>query len=136
MTRGERLKALMKDKNVSAMEIANLLEKDRNYVYKLWSDELGNIDINVLKKIADRLDVSIDYLQFGEEKTKIAITDTGLMEHLPKDLKEFILSDENMPFIVFAKQLKNYDIENISQSDMDFLISALQMHYQKHKNKK
>jgi hypothetical protein len=137
-TRGERLAALMdkaENKEKNTIYLSQKTGKTSQYISKLKTDNIKTADPNALKIIAEELGSSYEWLEFGVEGEKILYTEPGIFNHLPIDLQDFVLHEENTPYLVVAKQLKKYDLSKMTVSDMEFLISALQMHIQKHEQK-
>lgn len=133
-TRGERLKELMakpENKNKNATYLAQRVNKTPQWISRLKSDDLKAADNKTVKVIAEELGSTYEWLEFGEEGQKVYYTEPAIFDKLPDDLKEFVIGEENTPYIVFAKQLKRYDLEkmleNIKDTDMKFLLSALYM---------
>ena len=137
-TRGERLAELMakpENKKKTSTYLGEKIGKNSSYISKIKSDTLKAADNNVIKIIAEELGSTYEWLEFGEEGQKVYYSEPAIFNKLPDDLKEFVITEENTPYIVFAKQLKRYDLEkmleNIKDTDMQFLLSALYMHTQK-----
>ena len=139
MTRGERLAELMakpENKKKNATYLAEKIGKTSQYISKLKSDIMKAVDNNSLKIIAEELGSTFEWLEFGEETgQKVLYTEPAIYDRIPNDLKEFIDNEENKPYLIFAKQLTRYDIgkmlENITDTDMRFLLSALYLHIKK-----
>lgn len=134
-TRGQRLTELMakpENKHKNATYLGEKIGKNSAYISKLRSDTLKAADNMAIKIIAEELGSSFEWLQFGEEGQRVYYSEPTIFNRLPEDLKEFVVSEENTPYIIFAKQLKRYDLEkmleNISDTDMRFLLSALYLH--------
>jgi transcriptional regulator with XRE-family HTH domain len=65
MTLGERIKSLRKEKNLTQLELAQLLNVTDKAVSK-WESTEGNPDISLLSKLSEIFDVSIDYILTGK----------------------------------------------------------------------
>lgn len=50
---------------------------------------------------------------------------------LPKDLQEFVVKEENVPYLIVAKQLEAYDLSKLTETEMKFLIDWLKMAIEK-----
>ena len=61
MTLGEKLKALLKEKNMTQEELAEQLDVSRQAVGK-WVNDRGTPEVNKLIQISDLFGVSLDYL--------------------------------------------------------------------------
>lgn len=65
-TIGQRIKRLRKQLGLSADEVAKALEKDRSTYYRYESDEIENMPISVLPKLAKVLQTSEAYILTGK----------------------------------------------------------------------
>src|SRR5690606_41066647 len=65
-TIGERIKRLRKKRGLSADEVAKALEKDRSTYYRYESDEIENMPISVLPKLAKVLGTTEAYILTGK----------------------------------------------------------------------
>lgn len=66
MTLGERIRKLRNERNLTQLELANLLFVTDRAISK-WEQGKGNPDISLLPLLAESLNVSIDYLITGKE---------------------------------------------------------------------
>lgn len=71
-TLAERIKNLRKEKKMTQLELAELLNVTDKAVSK-WETDEGNPDISLLSKLSDIFGVSIDYLLTGVTKEKIVV---------------------------------------------------------------
>jgi len=65
-TIGERIKRLRKKRGLSADEVAKALEKNRSTYYRYESDEIENMPISVLPKLAKVLGTTEAYILTGK----------------------------------------------------------------------
>lgn len=65
-TIGERIKRLRKKRGLSADAVAKALEKDRSTYYRYESDEIENMPISVLPKLAKVLGTTEAYILTGK----------------------------------------------------------------------
>jgi transcriptional regulator with XRE-family HTH domain len=132
---GDKLNELMVKKRMDAKELSDRSTVSIGYLYKVLNSK-SDPSPETIHKLANALECDIDELIEGN---KVYYTEPAIFDKLPEDLKEFVVAEENKPYIVFAKQLKRYDLEkmleNISDTDMKFLLSALYMHLQKDSTK-
>lgn len=133
---GDKLNALMVKKNIDARELSAKSNVSASYLYKVLNNQ-NEPSAETINKLAGALECDIEELIEGQ---KVYYTEPAIFNKLPDDLKEFVITEENTPYIVFAKQLKRYDLEkmleNIKDTDMQFLLSALYMHIQKNDSTK
>ena len=82
MTIGERIKARRKELHMSADELGKMLGKDRSTIFRYEKGEIENLPLDILKPIADALDVTPAYLMGWEKESKSIsyITKTSDME--------------------------------------------------------
>ena len=88
-TMAERIRALRKEKNMTQLQLAQLLNVTDKAVSK-WESSEGNPDISLLSKLSEIFDVTIDYILIGkQEEDKISLddmdSDKRLLHLLKKD---------------------------------------------------
>ncbi|MGL5437571.1 MAG: helix-turn-helix domain-containing protein [Lachnospiraceae bacterium] len=88
----ERIQVLCKKKNISLNQLEHELGFGKGYISKLGKSTPNTTKI---KKIADRLSVTVDYLMTGEESPQ------GITMHL---------SDEDQMYVEVLKKLKEKGI--------------------------
>jgi transcriptional regulator with XRE-family HTH domain len=132
---GDKLSELMVKKKMEAKELSDRSTVSIGYLYKVLNNK-SDPSPETIHKLANALECDIEELIEGN---KVYYSEPSIFNKLPDDLKEFVVAEENKPYIVFAKQLKRYDLEkmleNISDTDMKFLLSALYLHIQKSSTK-
>lgn len=84
-TFGDNLKQARNNKGFSQGELAKLIEMHSTHISR-YERNLANPTIEVVKKIAENLDVSVDYLIYGEgkEKARNQIEDSELLSIFTK----------------------------------------------------
>jgi transcriptional regulator with XRE-family HTH domain len=77
---GDNLKKIRSAKNVSQQELADIIESHSTHISR-YERNLASPSIDVAKKIAEALDVSIDTLIYGtqDEKVKNSLKDNELL---------------------------------------------------------
>jgi transcriptional regulator with XRE-family HTH domain len=82
---GDNLKKIRTDKNVSQQELADIISVHYTHVSR-YERNLAQPSIEVVKKIAEALDVSIYTLIYGaaDEKAKNSLKDTDLLNMFTK----------------------------------------------------
>jgi transcriptional regulator with XRE-family HTH domain len=125
MTRGKRIKDLMEQHNVDVKELADSIGKTVQYVYQLLKDENTNPTIEVMKGIARKFGVTIDYLEEGINEDIIAINNADILQHLTDDLKEWVSKKDSVPFIRIGKIAESLDLSKLSPDDIKlFMLTA------------
>lgn len=101
MTLFDRIKKLADERKISITQLQEDLGMSKNYLYK-WNVEDANPKIELLKKVADYFNVSIDYLIGRTNKREIADNDSELFaaeespkyETLAAHIKDDVTEDE------------------------------------------
>lgn len=96
-TLAERIKDLRKEKKMTQLELAELLNVTDKAVSK-WETDEGNPDISLLSKLSDIFGVSIDYLLTGVSKEKIVVmsaTEKIAIDDNVEDFKKVLFSELN-----------------------------------------
>jgi transcriptional regulator with XRE-family HTH domain len=133
MTRGQRIKDLMDENRVDTQELADAIGKNRSYIYQLLKDEIKKPSYEVMNSLAKKFGVTAEYIESGIDEEIIRYDEPEILGRLPKDLQEFVLKEENAPYLIVAKQLSAYDLEKLSDREMQFLIDWLKMAIDKNK---
>ena len=117
MTLFERIKKLADERKISITQLQEDLGMSKNYLYK-WNVEDANPKIELLKKVADYFNVSIDYLIGRTNKREIANHDSltysdeenakyeTLAAHIEDDVTEDEM-DEIKNYIEFIKSKRH-----------------------------
>jgi transcriptional regulator with XRE-family HTH domain len=133
MTRGQRIKDLMDENRVDTQELADAIGKNRSYIYQLLKDEIKKPSYEVMNSLAKKFGVTAEYIESGIDEEIIRYDEPEILGRLPKDLQEFVLKEENAPYLIVAKQLSAYDLEKLTDREMQFLIDWLKMAIDKNK---
>ena len=82
---GENLKQARSDKNLSQGQLAEKIAMHSTHISR-YERNLANPTIEVVKKVAEALDVSVDFLIYGnkEEKARNQIGDSELLSMFSK----------------------------------------------------
>ena len=81
-TIAERIRALRKEKNMTQLQLARLLNVTDKAVSK-WESSEGNPDISLLSKLSEIFDVTIDYILIGkQEQDTISLDDMDTNKRL------------------------------------------------------
>lgn len=105
-----KIKALRKEHNMTQSDLAQKLNVAQGAV-AMWETDKRTPDVDMLKKIADYFNVSVDYLIGNKNESSI--------EEL-----------SSKGFFRLKKGLEPYDI---SESDADFLVSVYKAHIESNK---
>lgn len=108
----DRIDVFLKQKNKNRKEMCEAIGLSYNTLASFYKRHSTKMNLDILKKIADYLGTTMDYLIYGEEKEKPANTLTGLKLEMAlneiglsfKDLDN--LSNEQAKLI--ACTLKNF----------------------------
>lgn len=114
MTLFDRIKKLADERKISITQLQEDLGMSKNYLYK-WNVEDANPKIELLKKVADYFNVSIDYLIGRTNKREIADNDSELFvaeespkyETLAAHIKDDVTEDEMNDIKNFIEFLKS-----------------------------
>ena len=86
-----------------------------------------------LAKIAEVCGVNLSF--FGEVEEVISYDEPNIFNRLPKDLQDFVVAEESVPYIVLAKQLSVYDLSKLTEIELKFLVDWLKAAIEKNNNK-
>lgn len=114
MTLGQKLKALLKDNNMTQEDLAEVLEVSRQAVGK-WVNDKGIPEVGKLVKISNLFGVSIDYLLKEECQEKIseekAISNSGY--YVSKEMLDGYLSYSRQNIKHFTGGISLFVLSNI-----------------------
>ena len=124
-------------KNISQRELARKVKIDNSYISRIENGEIQKPTFNLLKKIADVLDVSIlELLKIaGYKETEIMhymieinnIYDNPLIKNINQDIIDRTITHlSNEIYIDICKVLNEYKKGNITEEDAIRLITACQ----------
>lgn len=104
----ERIIELRKHKEYSQQELADKIKISRAQMNR-YENQAVQPPADVLKKLADVLDTSVDYLLSGaaEEKAKAALKDAKVLEQY-KELESLPESEKNVILKVVDAFLRDY----------------------------
>lgn len=98
---GDRLKKLREEKNMYQKDLANILGVSAGAI-GMYENNKRTPDFDILKKIADVFDVTIDYL-LGRTNNPTTIRVEG--DRLPKELREI-----GVEYLTIAKEMADKEI--------------------------
>jgi transcriptional regulator with XRE-family HTH domain len=121
---GIKLNELRKEKGLSLRELAEKINLSHSYIDAIEKNKT-NPSIPSLKLIADFFGVELTYFLSDEDEEVIFYDNPNILERLPKDLQDFVIKEENTPYLIVAKQLAAYDLSKLSETEMKFLVEWL-----------
>jgi transcriptional regulator with XRE-family HTH domain len=132
LTRGEKIQSILdknKQSNIgikSVAELSEAMQKTKSYIYQIIRNE-ADPSIDTLRDIARLLGVSVGYLEEDIEINEDVIyyKEPEILQHLPEDMKNFVLDPAKKPFLTVAFMLDGYDLTKLSASQMNVLIEWL-----------
>ena len=114
---GDNLKKIRVEKNISQQELADLVNTHSTHISR-YERNLAQPSIEVVKKIAEALEVSIDTLIYGEqdERAKGTINDTELLTMFAKvqslpDKQQNTVKDFLSAFVLKTDLQKNLAVK-------------------------
>jgi DNA-binding Xre family transcriptional regulator len=126
VTRGEKIDFLLKKNKKNVKELSEFIGMSDGNVYKIIKDKVKNSDPEVFHKMAEFFDCSIEEILInGIDEEKIYYDEESIFKHLPPDLQEFVVKEENTPYLTVAKMLEGYDLDKITPFHMGVMIDWL-----------
>lgn len=111
MTIGQRMKARRKELNMSADDLAAKLFKDRSTIYRYEKGDIENLPIDLLKPIADALDMTPSALMGWDQEQIDAISE------MTQDANEYDDQLENE----FKDLFDDYNETRLNHADIEKL---------------
>jgi transcriptional regulator with XRE-family HTH domain len=102
---GDKLKMLRLQRGLTITELAAKSGVTQGYISKLESGIKKEPSWKVVQALADALLIPVDDFRDG---TKFPLY--SIVDHLPKDLRDFVLSQKNIHYIEVAKDCVELDI--------------------------
>lgn len=123
---GKKLTKLRNEKGLSLRELGKKVNLSHSYIDAIEKNKT-NPSIPSLKLIADYFGVDVAYFLSDENEEVIFYNEPSIYDKLPEDLKDFVVNEENTPYLVVAKQLAAYDLDKLTDREMKFLVDWLKM---------
>jgi transcriptional regulator with XRE-family HTH domain len=123
---GKKLTKLRNEKGLSLRELGEKVNLSHSYIDAIEKNKT-NPSIPSLKLIADYFGVDVAYFLSDENEEVIFYSEPSIFDKLPEDLKDFVVKEENTPYLVVAKQLAAYDLDKLTDREMKFLVDWLKM---------
>jgi transcriptional regulator with XRE-family HTH domain len=123
---GKKLLKLRNEKGLSLRELGKAVNLSHSYIDAIEKGTT-NPSLPSLKLIADYFGVDVAYFLANDDEEVIFYNEPDILGRLPEDLKEFVLNEENTPYLIIAKQLAAYDLKKLTEREMKFLIDWLKI---------
>lgn len=121
MNFGEKVKSLRKGRDMSAVELAKLSGLSQPFISDVESGRRANPTADTLEKLSKALRVAPSY--FIDQDI---VTPLDIMPDMPEDVKDFLLSEANMPYLKLSRKAKEKGITpEMLGGLLDTLISAM-----------
>lgn len=108
---GEKIKKLRKQHKKTLYLLSEQTGISVSYLSQLERDTRENPTKDKLERIADAFNVPISFF-YDDEKESIPITSRYPINYLSDDIKEWILKEESIPYLMFAKKLSEGNLED------------------------
>jgi transcriptional regulator with XRE-family HTH domain len=131
---GKKLLKLRTEKGLSLRDLGKEVHLSHSYIDAI-EKSTTNPSIPSLELIANYFGVDVAYFLSEDNEEVIFYNEPNILEKLPKDLQEFVVKEENVPYLIVAKQLEAYDLSKLTEIEMKFLIDWLKMAIEKNNNK-
>lgn len=100
---GVRLKSLLEERNINAVKLAESIGVTKNTIYNIFKGASPKLD--TLNDIAKVLDVSLDFLVFGDEEYRDAIEEELLSLFRELNHKDKVEVVSNITALVTRQRL-------------------------------
>lgn len=117
MTIGDKLKKIRELRKLSMSELARISKVHRTTIHAIEYGRFNHPGIGTIERLAHALKVSPLY--FFEERV---ITPLEAIDKVPKDLAEFLLREESLPYLLLSKEASE---RGISAETLEKLILIL-----------
>ncbi len=105
MSIGKKIKHLLSLREMSQADLVRQTAISKATISDLINDKQKNTSLELIRRIAAALRVSPLY--FLDEK---AATPIEAIPNLPQEIRQFILNEENMDYLVLAHKIKTMDL--------------------------
>lgn len=105
MSIGKKIKHLLSLREMSQADLVRQTAISKATISDLINDKQKNTSLELVKRIAKALRVSPLY--FLDEN---AVTPFEAIPSLPQEIRQFILNEENMDYLVLAHKIKAMDL--------------------------
>jgi len=105
MSIGKKIKHLLSLREMSQADLVRQTAISKATISDLINDKQKNTSLELIRRIAAALRVSPLY--FMDEN---AVTPFEAIPNLPQEIRQFILNEENMDYLVLAHKIKTMDL--------------------------
>lgn len=127
VTMGEKIKGRRKELNMSVDDLAAFSGVSKSTITKIEANINTNPTSSTISKLAKALKVEPEYLT--EDSYMYDILEDEIYGHLPEDVKEWLKKRESRPFVLFAKQLSEGDI---NPETIEIIVATLKAYMKNH----
>jgi transcriptional regulator with XRE-family HTH domain len=124
----ERLKAVREEKNLTVKDLGEMCGTSGATISR-YETGVHQPKSCMVEKLAEVLDINPAWLAGANidrnNEDIIRYDDSNILNRLPEDLREFVINEENTPYLVVAKQLAAYDLSKLTEREMKFIIDWL-----------
>jgi transcriptional regulator with XRE-family HTH domain len=118
---GDRIKWLREGKGLKAVEVAESLGMKQSYYSDVENNRRTNLTTEVLKKLADFYDCTIDFIVTGEP---IEQPLTDFLTIMPPELQEFVRLHGDEAWISLVKRMS---ADELTPGDVQDIIEAVKL---------
>lgn len=122
MNFGEKVKSLRKNRDMSAVELSKLSGLSQPFISDMEAGRRANPTADTLEKLSKALRVAPSY--FIDQDI---VTPLDIMPDMPADVRDFLLSESNMPYMKLSQKAKKQGITpKMLEELLDSLISIME----------
>lgn len=121
MTVGQKIDLLCDKLNLQKQELARQLGITPQHLSSVISGK-RNPSESLLRKLSMIANVDMGF--FDDDGDAVELKDSAIMEHLPEDVREWVLNEKSKPYIVLAKMISDNRINSDELSTLVELIRA------------
>jgi transcriptional regulator with XRE-family HTH domain len=128
----ERLKMLREEKNISVKELGEAVGTSGATISR-YETGVHEPKSKMVRLLADYFDVNPAWLmganvdRNNKDEDVVLYNEPVIFNQLPGDLKDFIIKEESVPYLVLAKHLSESDVNNLSEKEIKFMIDCLKL---------
>ena len=130
----ERLKILREERNMTVKELGEAVGTSGATISR-YETGVHEPKSKMVQRLAEYFNVSPAWLMGADidryNEDIIRYDNPNILNKLPKDLQDFVVKEENVPYLIIAKQLEAYDLSKLTETEMKFLIDWLKMAIEK-----
>lgn len=116
---GERIKRLREERDLKASDVAKITGIAQSYLSEIETGKRNNPSADVLKKLADYFNTSIDYIIGGE---KVPLMD--FIHLFPEEEAEYVRSHKETAWVHLVRRMR---ADELSPESVAQLIEAVRM---------